>query len=200
MKIFTDFVDLVAALPDAVSLLAAPLVAIVLAAILLPLRRRSLFFKLSVLVGAIGFFLVCCKGELFVAFGYLSLYAAEISVIALLPARSPKKKKDKKSKADEMFEKFYVPLEKETEETQIPKVNCFPDDEEFSDGGALQLSHAESLLEKLKTAKLTPTDRLEAEAISRRLGVLKSKRLTRSELDELNDCLSSVLKLTAKYN
>jgi len=199
MKIFNDFVSLVAALPDAVSLLAAPVAAVVLAAILLPLRRRSLFFKLSVLVGAIGFFLVCCKGELFVAFGYLSLYAAELSVIALLPARSPKKKKDKKSKADEMFDKFYVPLE-ESEETKIPKVNCFPDDEEVSEDGALQLSHAESLIEKLKAAKLTPTDRLEAEAISRRLGVLKSKRLTRSELDELNDCLSSVLKLTAKYN
>ena len=63
----------------------------------------------------------------------------------------------------------------------------------------MRLSHAEELLSRLKTAPLAGSDRLEADALSRTLCGMRERKLTAEEMRILNDCLASVLKLTAKY-
>ena len=42
-------------------------------------------------------------------------------------------------------------------------------------------------------------DRLETEELARTLARLRSKPLSEAEMNSLNDCLASVLKMTAKY-
>lgn len=64
----------------------------------------------------------------------------------------------------------------------------------------LELSHARKLLSKVKAAKLTPADRLETQALSRRLtGYADKERLSKEEVSALNDCLLELLKTAAKY-
>ena len=66
--------------------------------------------------------------------------------------------------------------------------------------GKLRLEHVRKMLQKLKTADLTPGDRLEADGISRRITLYATKDLlSGKEVRDLNDCLANVLKMTAKY-
>ena len=64
---------------------------------------------------------------------------------------------------------------------------------------APELAYALSLLEKLRRGELSATDRLEADMLGRTLSVMQGRLLTAEEKNTLNDCLASVLKLTAKY-
>ena len=64
---------------------------------------------------------------------------------------------------------------------------------------APELTYALSLLGKLRQGELSATDRLEADMLGRTLSVMQGRLLTVEEKNTLNDCLASVLKLTAKY-
>lgn len=64
----------------------------------------------------------------------------------------------------------------------------------------LRLNHVREMLAKLKSAPLSPGDRLETEGISRLITLYATKNLlSAKEIRDLNDCLSAVLKMTAKY-
>ena len=66
--------------------------------------------------------------------------------------------------------------------------------------GKLRLNHVRDMLTKLKAAPLSAGDRLETEEISRLITLYATKeRLTAKEIRDLNDCLSAILKMTAKY-
>ncbi len=83
-----------------------------------------------------------------------------------------------------------------------PKVCCFNQEPE---GGVtaqeygVSLSYADTLLKKLRSKKLKAGDRLETEELLRRLDCYREKPLDVGERSSLNDCLASILKLTAKY-
>ena len=64
---------------------------------------------------------------------------------------------------------------------------------------APELSYALSLLDKLRREELAATDRLEADMLGKTLLAMRGRLLTMDEKNTLNDCLASVLKLTAKY-
>ena len=65
----------------------------------------------------------------------------------------------------------------------------------------LRLNHVRDMLTKLKAAPLSAGDRLETEEISRLITLYAMKeRLTAKEIRDLNDCLSAILKMTAKYS
>ena len=67
--------------------------------------------------------------------------------------------------------------------------------------GKLRLNHVRDMLTKLKAAPLSAGDRLETEEISRLITLYATKeRLTAKEIRDLNDCLSAILKMTAKYS
>lgn len=75
------------------------------------------------------------------------------------------------------------------------------DEEDYDlEESKLRLNHVRDMLSKLKAAPLSPGDRLETEGISRQITIYATKnKLTAKELRGLNDCLSMVLKMTAKY-
>ena len=63
-----------------------------------------------------------------------------------------------------------------------------------------QLAHVDSLIGSLREKELAPADRLELDAVVRTLEDCRGRALTAAEQRTLNDCLSSVLKLSAKYS
>lgn len=212
MSIFISFVDAVKTLPDWIALLACPALLAAAAVLLAVFKRKNLFHDIAVALGVAGFFLMCCEGDVRYAFAWAGLYTAEYSLVRLLFLLPSFKRKNKKSKEDRMYEKFKEELfseqipcaeQKRAKEKLPPKVCCF--DELPSEGkikaeeSGLRLSHVTALLEKLRLQKLSAGDRLETDTIARTLDLYRNKSLTEEELRSLNDCLASVLKLTAKY-
>ncbi len=65
---------------------------------------------------------------------------------------------------------------------------------------SLRLTHAKALLCKLRESVLSPADRLQAEELSKTLGLYVEKnRYQTNDIRLLNDTLSALLKLSAKY-
>lgn len=65
---------------------------------------------------------------------------------------------------------------------------------------SVRLSHVFSIIDKLKNSKLTPSDRLEVDAMERGISYFRQKsELTAEQKDRLNDSLSSLLKMMSKY-
>ncbi len=64
-----------------------------------------------------------------------------------------------------------------------------------------RLSHARTLLAKLREASLSAADRLEIEEMSSLLAAyMKKSRLTADDLRAINDTFSGIVKLSAKYS
>ena len=65
---------------------------------------------------------------------------------------------------------------------------------------SLRLTHAKALLCKLRESALSPADRLQTEELSKTLGLYVEKnRYQTNDIRLLNDTLSALLKLSAKY-
>lgn len=202
MEIFSQFVDLLSRVPAFVPLLVLPFLCMALVALLGFAGGRKLYpVFCAVFIGA-GFALISANGRAnaFVYLGLFTAWGALWGSLLFLP--KPKKRaRVKKDKADKMYEKFHEKLSvPEPVDSRPLKVCCF---EEPPMSAQLepppQLGHADALLQKLSAAKLNPSDRLETDALKRKLDLYRNKSLTKEEARSLNDCLSSVLKLTAKY-
>ena len=64
----------------------------------------------------------------------------------------------------------------------------------------LQMEYVRKSIQKLKSAKLSPADRLAVENYSRIItAYMSAEKLSAQELCALNDVFSSLLKLSAKY-
>ncbi len=211
MDVFIRFVNAIGGMPDWLSLLGFPILLLPAAAAMWAFEKRKWYFSVCCIFSAIGFTLVCCEGESRYAFVWLSLFALEcvlVNGVFYLPKR---KRKAKRSKAEKMYEKFHLELEGEERREPAPapqrppKITCYPEevgreDAVAAEDAGLRLSHAGELLARLRAGKLSAGDRLETDVLARTLETFRNKRLTPSELDSLNDCLASVLKLTAKYS
>ena len=172
------------------------------------LKQRRWFFVADGVLGAAGFLFAFAKNSA-LAFIYLGLFAVLTSLLSLLFLIPAPKKREKGKRGQSREEKIYAKFHEELSEKPYkprsampPKVCCFGGEEE---GGAtarecgMSFSYADSLLEKLRAKNLNAGDRLEAEEILRRLDCYRNKPLNEEERESLNDCLASVLKLTAKY-
>ncbi len=188
MKEFSQFLQLIGgAMPDLVSLLLCPILLLAAGLVLAVFHKEKAYLPVAVGLGGASAFLVGCEvgagGELFV---YLALYVVLAVLVRLLflipfPARGSRKERE-----EELYEKFRQPLEVPAEA-----------EEELSEGGeSVRLGHALSLLEQLKKCNLSASDRLEADAIGHTLESVKGGD---AEQRTINDCLSTILKLTAKY-
>lgn len=184
--------------------LALPALLVPAAICLALMGRRRLYLWIAAAVGVLGFSLVCARGAVSHAFLYLGLYVLIAGIFASL-LFIPKLEAGRKKKSDErMYEKFHVELREKpfaSAPVKPPKVCCFEDEGTASaEESGFRLEHVKEMLRRLRALqKLSPTDRLEADALSRTLESLADKKLTPDELNTLNDCLSTVLKLTAKY-
>lgn len=205
MEIWTTIENIVKGYVPEWAELVLPALLIPAAIILALVGKRRLYPWIAAAVGILGFALVCARGVLTHAFLYLGLYALVAGVFALL-LLIPKIEAGKGGKGDDrMYEKFHVALREnlfsDPASAKPAKVCCFEEgDTASAEESGLRLEHVREMLKRLRALpKLSPTDRLEADALSRTLDSLSDKKLTVEELGTLNDCLSTVLKLTAKY-
>lgn len=144
------------------------------------LGGRKAYPSVALLLGGAGTFLVSCKGD---PLPWAALYALEAALLRLLLFLPFARRRE-----GDLYGKFRLPLE----EPPIPA-------EEAPSADDLSLTHAFSLLEELVRCDLSAADRLEAEQLSRTLEGYRGKRLSEEERRTVNDCLSAVLKFTAKY-
>ena len=203
MEFLQKTVEFLRGVPEWVCLYLIPalVVAAAVAFVFAP-KRRWYFCPAAVLV-AVGFLLAYAKDSA-LAFIYLGLAIALVALLSLLffiphPA---KKEGVSKSRLDAMYEKFHVELSEKPyapQESTPPKVCHFDTGVATAAESGVSLAYADSLLAKLFEKNLSAGDRLEAEELSRRLALYRDKPLTDAERATLNDCLASILKLTAKY-
>lgn len=131
----------------------------------------------------------------------IALFLCETGILLLflcLPARVGKR--EKKSREDEIFEKFYQPLEPVSGRSLPPKVSANEEEYRTAEEDGLRFEYVGVLINKLRAAKLSPGDRLETDVIARSVCALKDKKLSPEEKELLGDYLSSLIKLVAKYS
>ncbi len=199
MDIFEPVVRALACVPDFVPFLIYPAVLAVVAVLMLTLGGRKAYPYAASALGAAAFSILAAKdvASAFVFAGFYAALAAALRLLFFLPVRG--RKKGKRSKDERMYEKFRADLAEGGEGALPPKVEKFDAEPVTAEESGLSLCHAEQLLSRLFKLPLSATDRLEAEVISRSLDAYREKPLSEEELRTLNDCLSAVLKLTAKY-
>lgn len=198
MNTFETFMQTVAALPDYVSLLACPVLVLVVGLLLAVFHRKRAYPPVALALGGAGVFLVSCGGGLLLAVAWAGLYAVWAALVSLLFLFSFRSKKGQ-NRAEQLYEKFRLGLDVpadggSADGEEEPSEPVSVDMEE-----SVRLSHVYSLLEKLRAEELSPRDRLETDAIAHTLEGFRGKTLSADELTVVNDSLASVLKLTAKY-
>lgn len=207
MDIVLKVVNALAKTPDGVLLYAVPALLLIAAVGFVFVPKRAWYCCPATVVIATGFALAYAKDNslAFVYLAFLVVLGALLSLLFFIPRPKRREGKVKKSRVDELYEKFHEELSEQPyapHGEMPPKVCCFEKDAEAGATAGewgMDLSYADSLLNKLRAKDLTAGDRLEAEALARRLDCYRDKPLTESERDTLNDCLASILKLTAKY-
>ena len=205
MELIQKFIDLLAKIPDWVLLYVIPAAILLIAVGFVFVKKRGWYFCAAILPVAAGFLTAYAKSPS-LSFAYLALEAAVTAVCALfflIPVPERERGNRHQSRAERIYQKFHEEL---TEKPYIPrsamppKVCCFEEDADATvTESGMSLDYADSLLEKLGAKDLSAGDRLEAEELSRRLSLYREKPLNASERNSLNDCLASILKLTAKY-
>lgn len=208
MDIFVDFLEQVKeVVPAWVGLCVIPAALVLITVVLWLINGKSAFWGVAAILGGAGFFVVTLHTQTTVALCYLALYlvlSGVLRVIVCIP--SPVGAKKGGSRDERIYKKFYEPLKTEpaTQTTKPPKVVCYeqapatPATTTAADSG-MSLGYVSGLISRLKSEQLSPTDRLETEVLERTVEGYKNRELTEEELGVLNDCLATILKLTAKY-
>lgn len=179
-----------ATLPDWLLFFGVPALTIVVSAILAFVRAKEAFLPVAVALGGIGLFFADCIASGRGTTAWIAFYLVIASIsYSFFFIRRPKREKGDRN--EEIYRAFHADLE-------IGESGALPVSEE-AEAGELQLAHVDELIEALKAIDLSPTDRLELDGISRTIDLFRDKGLTPEERRTLNDCLGSVLKLTAKY-
>ena len=207
METFHKMIDGIGqGVPAWLPLILLPVLLAVVAVILTLCGGRKFYRYIAVLIGGVGFFFVTCIDDLKGAFVFLGLYivlAAALRLLFFIPCPLKNRKKESREREERIYRRFHESLTEqaaEIEQTALPVASGYESQphvtaEEF---GA-HLTHVTELLTQLKKMELSPTDRLETDSLSRSVDALRGKPLSEEEMGILNDCLASVLKLTAKY-
>lgn len=199
MDTFDQIVDAIARTPSWVPLILVPSLLAAYTAAVLVFGGRKTYPFVATALGAAAAALVASMGKLAYTIVYFFLYTAlavSLRLFFFLPAR---KKRARQSRDERMYQKFRETLSEAPMSEKPTKVCCYDEEAVPVEDGGLRLRHAEELLMKLKKAPLSAADRLESEALARSLDGYRERPLTEVELRRLNDCLASVLRLTAKY-
>ena len=200
MELFEELIGALARCPAWVPLIALPAATVAAALLFTLLGGRRAYPFIAAALGAAGFALMCCMGELSRAFVYLGLFAALAALCRLLFFFPRPRRRKGSTREERIYERFRgEPLNAGLPRAAEPaKVCCF-EQPPAQEAEPPELSHALALLEKLRKQKLTAADRLETDVLGRSVRALRGRALTEAEKNTLNDCLASVLKLTAKY-
>ena len=181
-------------------MLAAPVLLVACAVLFTVLGGRKAYFPLAVALAGTGVFMVGCVQSVTAAVLYGALFSAFAGLLALLflipcPRKQVSREEKQRSRDEAIYKKFHTELEVSPEENTADGDEPVATAEECG----TCLNHVTTLLMRLKKEKLTAADRLEAEALTRTVEGYRGKTLSEKELRLVNDCLASVLKLTAKY-
>ena len=207
MDLILKIANLLAKTPDWVLLYIVPALILAAAVGFVFAPKRGWYCCPVIVVIATGFIIAYSKDAAlaFIYLGILVALGALLSLLFLSPRPKRREGKGRKSRVDELYEKFHEELSEKPympRAAMPPKVCCFEKDAQAGATAGeygMSLTYADSLLAKLRSKELSAGDRLEAEELARRLDCYRDKPLTESERDTLNDCLASILKLTAKY-
>ncbi len=198
MDIFFKLYEAAGAAPAWVSLALLPAL-LLLSAMVFFVRRGKLYPVLAGILGAAGTMLFPAREQA----GFYALSFLLVALLLGLPQFLPRRKK-KPSREERIYDKFHEELKRPEEVLQRsgersapPKVCCF--EEPPATESDVRLTHAETLIRGLRKAKLSASDRLELDVLCRTMEGCRGRALTEREHDMLNDCLASVLRLTAKY-
>lgn len=200
-----DFFELVKGVGDTpvwIPLILVPVCTLVSAVLFTLLGGRRFYPVSAIALGGIGLSLLGAR-DMAAALFFLGLYAAGSALLSLLFLLPRPRRRGRAEKAQRIYERFHTRLEEPEAPASAekpPKICCFeePPERPAEECGA-KLAHAEALIKKLRALKLGAGDRLEAEACARLLDGYRSRPLSAAEQSNLNDCLATVLKLTAKY-
>ena len=202
MDILYEIMQVAARAPEWVALAVCPGL-ILLSALIFTLAggRKAYPFVAAALCG-VQFSLLSVReeGSALFCLGLSVAASALFALLFLIP--HPRRGKKKENRAEQIYRKFREELSEPAEGAHPPKVVCFeeaPAERVSPEESGMRLSHADSLLAKLRTVKLSAGDRLEADSLARTLDAYRGRPLTSEELRTLNDCLATVLRLTAKY-
>lgn len=201
MDIISEWAGAFGDLPAAVALAGAPALLALGAAMFTIFGGRGKYPAFACAAGGVAVFLLCGTMASAAVLAWAGLYvalAALLSLLFLLP-RVPRKKRE--SREERIYRKFHEELHAAPPpaETRPPKVCCFEETPAPAEGNGLRLSHVRELIDRLKSEKLAPADRLELDVLSHEVDGCRGKPLTKEETGALNDCLAAVLKMTAKY-
>ena len=202
MEIYRKILAALAAIPAWVPLIVLPALLIAAAAVFTMFGGRRAYRSVAALLGAAGTALVCCMGTAEEAFFYLALFAGTAWALRLLfflpklPSRAARAQK-RQARAEKLYAHFRAEIERAERPAPV-KECCF--EEGDPPPAAPDASYAVRLLEKLQREKLSAADRLETDVLRRTVAGLGGRELTADETRALNDCLASVLRLTAKYS
>ena len=168
-------------------------------------RKRRWYFCPATALTAVGFMMAYAANKTLsvIYLGLLAVFCALLALLFLIPCPKRREKGVKKSRLDEMYEKFREPLSEQPyapQKAMPPKECCFEKGESITaEASGMSLDYADTLLNKLHASKLSAGDRLEVQELSARLDYYRGKALYEDERSALNDCLAAILKLTAKY-
>ncbi len=201
MKILSAIMGALARTPEFVPVCIFPALILALCVLHTLLGMRKLYPAEGAALTLLGAVLIACRADArsaLVCGGLLLLWTGLLSPLFLI--RVPRKR-ERLSAEEKLYRKFRgEPLRSQPAPAAPAKVCRFEEPAVLSaQECGMRLTHAEEMLARLKTAPLASSDRLETEALSRTLSGYREKKLTSEELRMLNDCLASVLKLTAKY-
>lgn len=167
--------------------------AIVCAAVCVPLKKRGLYRFFALLFLGAGIVLLAQDPVSALVFlGLYLMFALLLDALFLIRRRGRKRE----TREERIYKKFHTQLG-EPPCPDPPKICCFEDAPPEENG--MELSHVIKLMDRLRREKLSSADRLELEVLRRTVEGAKGRTLTPDRLDTLNDCLASVLRLTAKY-
>ena len=188
-----EFLELVAQLPQWLLYFGVPALLLLSGLILAIVHADRAFPPVALFLGAVGLVLVASIAETLGDFMvWAALYLAVAALTRLL-FFIPFPQKKKKDRDEDIYAAFHASLDEEELLEEAPLVMS-------AEEGELQLAHVDSLIGSLREKELTPADRLELDAVVRTLEDCRGRALTAAEQRTLNDCLSSVLKLSAKYS
>ncbi|MBR7186337.1 MAG: hypothetical protein IKD43_02480 [Clostridia bacterium] len=200
MNIFGGIFHALGGVPDWVPCICIPAALLVYALAITLFGGRSSYPFVAITVGAATTALVAAKGTkaalLFASLYFV--YAALLRLLLYIPSLKLARG-EREIRAERAFKMRLCAGPAIA--TASPRVCRYEEEERLysAEECGMRLSHAQELLARLRCFSLAAADRLETDVIFRTLKSCSIRRLTEEEMGILNDCLASIIKLSAKY-
>lgn len=202
--VFESIISSFVSVPPWVSLVLLPALFLVYTAFIVVVGGRKSYPFVSVLGCILEAIFVSAYGATAAIFavGLFALFALILRLLLLIPLPAAKRAARPEMRSERILQKVGRLQPGEAAVSRSSARVCAYEEAPTlltAEASGMRLVHAEELLARLKRMTLSAADRLEADVLTRTLHGYCARLLTEEELVSLNDCLASVLKLSAKY-